>query len=123
MQYIFKTADTWHVYEKKEGVWVYQKMQMISEEVVDQEGETLPGPLGRLDSVQELEGKLRQEQQNVKQQEILRKQQEQEWNKRQQEFKHAYAQLQKMAEELQEEGRMWRQRYLDLAYQVSPKGK
>lgn len=123
MQYIFKTADTWYVYEKKEGVWVYQKMQMISEEVVDQEGETLPGPLGRLDSVQELEGKLRQEQQNIKQQEILRKQQEQEWNKRQQEFEHAYAQLQKMAEELQEEGRMWRQRYLDLAYQVSPKGK
>lgn len=123
MQYIFKTADTWHVYEKKEGTWIYQKMQMISEEIVDREGEELPGPLGRLDRIQVLEERLLQQQQYAEQQEKLRKQQEEGWLKRQQEFEHAYAQLQKIAEEMQEEGRMWRQRYLDLAYQVSPKGK
>ena len=40
-----------------------------------------------------------------------------------QQFETSYAELKEMAEKMQEEGRMWRQRYLDLAYQVSPKGK
>ena len=36
-------------------------------------------------------------------------------------FEQSYAELQKMAEEFQWEGKQWRQRYLDLAYQVAPK--
>lgn len=123
VQYIFKSADVWHVYEKIEDTWVYQRMQMVSEEVVKKEGEELPGPLGRLDRVQELEQQLKQEQIYAKQQEQLRKQQEQKMQQQQKEFEKSYKELQKLAEDMQEEGRLWRQRYLDLAYQISPKGK
>lgn len=123
MQYIFKMEQIWHVYEKQENRWVYQKMQQVSGEVIDQEREELPGPLGRLDMLQELEKRLEEEKAlNIKQQQLL-EQVQQQAAKRKQEFETAYTELQQLAEQMQEEGRMWRQRYLDLAYQVSPKGK
>lgn len=123
MQYIFKTEDIWHVYEKREQGWSYAKLQQVSGEVIDREGEELPGPLGRLDMLQELENQLKVERAELQKQQKLQKELEEANAQQKQEFEKAYAELQKLAEQMQEEGRLWRQRYLDLAYQVSPKGK
>lgn len=123
MQYIFKTDDIWHVYEKQQQRWVYYRMEQVSEEIVEKQAQELPGPLGRLDRLRELEEQLKLEQSEMEKQRQLRQQSEAEAAIQKQEFEKAYAELQKLAEQMQEEGRLWRQRYLDLAYQVSPKGK
>ena len=120
-------------------------MEQVSEESIEKNGTELPGPLGRMDLLKQLEeqNKLYKEQkeayekqyyemqktleeakiqlQQEKERIELQKKKEIEYMKQQ--FETSYVELKKLAEEMQEEGRVWRQRYLDLAYQVSPKGK
>ena len=68
-------------------------------------------------TLEEAKIQLQQEKERIE----LQKKKEIEYMKQQ--FEASYVELKELAEKMQEEGRIWRQRYLDLAYQVSPKGK
>ena len=147
MKYLFDMGEVWHVYADVGNQWIYYRMEQVSEEMLDKKSDTLPGPLGRLEMLQQLEKKcerleeerekMRQEAQDARMQyeELLssvrksqsEKQEMQDLHARaleaqRRQFEQSYAELQKMAEEFQREGKQWRQRYLDLAYQVAPKG-
>lgn len=108
MRYLFEMGKTWHIYADMGNEWVYYRLERTAEEVIDKNGEALPGPLGRMELFQELEKQADEGKKQIVQQKEA--------------FQKSYEELQKLAEELQAEGKMWRQRYLDLAYQVSPKG-
>ena len=180
MKYLFDMGEVWHVYADVGNQWIYYRMEQVSEEMLDKKSDTLPGPLGRLEMLQQLEKecrrleaereemsrtlhvertesnrareiereemnrtleeereKMRQEVQDARMQyeELLssvrksqsEKQEMQDLHARaleaqRRQFEQSYTELQKMAEEFQREGKQWRQRYLDLAYQVAPKG-
>ena len=145
MKYLFDMGEVWHVYADMGNQWIYYRMEQVAEETLEKKGEELPGPLGRMDLLKQLEeqNKLYKEQKEVYEKQYyemqkileeakihlqqekerieLQKRQEIEYMKQQ--FETSYVELKELAEEMQEEGRVWRQRYLDLAYQVSPKGK
>ena len=123
MKYLFDMGEVWHVYADVGNEWIYYRMEQVSEETLSKNGDTLPGPLGRLDAIKELElaHKKHKELEEMLKQERRRAAEAVE--RQREEFEKSYTELMKMTEELQNEGKMWRQRYLDLAYQVSPKGK
>ena len=141
MKYLFDMGEVWHVYADVGNQWIYYRMEQVSEEMLDKNSNTLPGPLGRLEMLQQLEGTCKrleleceklsaelnmERKENREQYEQMCKEQKQKYEQgleaQREMFERKYAELQKMAEELQTEGRQWRQRYLDLAYQVAPKG-
>jgi len=107
---LFDMGEVWHVYADVGNEWIYYRMEQVAEEALSKNGDTLPGPLGRLDAIKELE--LARKSLNEMKETLERQRTE---------FEKSYEELMKMAEELQKEGKLWRQRYLDLAYQVSPK--
>ncbi len=190
MKYLFDMGEVWHVYSDVGKQWIYQRLERVNEEILDKNGDNLPGPLGKLDILKQLEGerdglrrqleqkeqewkaaleetcKVREEAQRAREaaaaealqirsqlefeireaeKEVVKLQQELEREKmtakeeigkvrerfgqesmeamtrQKSDFERSYRELQTMAEELQKEGKLWRQRYLDLAYQVSPK--
>lgn len=114
MKYLFDMGEVWHVYADVGDQWIYNRMECVSEEMLDKKSDVLPGPLGKLDLIQQLEKKCRDletERNEVSRElEEIRKQ-----------YQQAYTNLQKMAEEIQKEGKQWRQKYLDLAYQTAHK--
>lgn len=109
MKYVFDMGEVWHVYADMGNQWTYYRMEQAAEEILNKKGDALPGPLGRLDLLKQLEEENRMYKEQIAQMK--------------QQFEISYVELKEMAEKMQEEGRMWRQRYLDLAYQMSPKGK
>lgn len=145
MKYLFDMGEVWHVYADIGNQWIYYRMEQVNEEAIDKNGADLPGPLGRLDMLKHLEEQMKLCTEQVKvyekqydemkkaleeakvqmQQERARAelQKKTEIDQTKQQFETSYAELKELAEKMQEEGRIWRQRYLDLAYQVSPKGK
>ncbi len=114
MKYLFNMGEVWHVYSDVGKQWVYQRLEQMGEEILEKDGDNLPGPLGRLDLLKELENEC-----GVIKKQLTEKQQALDAQKAS--FEKSYAELQKVAEELQKEGKLWRQRYLDLAYQVAQK--
>lgn len=145
MKYLFDMGEVWHVYADMGNQWIYYRMEQVEEETLDKNGTELPGPLGRLDLLKELEEQNKickervkvYEKQHYEMQKTLEEakmqlqqekerielQKKQEIEHMKQQFEASYVELKELAEKMQEEGRVWRQRYLDLAYQVSPKGK
>ena len=109
MKYLFDMGEVWHVYADVGDQWIYHRMELVSEEMLDKKSNTLPGPLGKLDLIQQLEKKCR----NLEEErsEVYR-----ELEETRKQYQQAYADLHKMAEEIQKEGKQWRQKYLDLAY-------
>lgn len=105
MKYLFDMGEVWHVYADMGNQWMYCRMEQVEEETLEKNNTELPGPLGRMDMLKQLE-----EQNHLYKEQL-------------EEAKASYAELKELAEKMQEEGRIWRQRYLDLAYQLSPKGK
>ena len=151
MKYLFDMGEVWHVYADMGNQWIYYRMDQKIKEVIEKDGDDLPGPLGRLELFQHLEEEcqdlsnqleLKKQELESVQKEISCKQQQlyseieklyeekqqmieekkNELHIQRQQFETAYMELQKIAEGLQQEGKQWRQRYLDLAYQISPKG-
>ncbi len=120
MKYLFDMGEVWHVYSDVGNQWIYQRLEQTGEEILEKSGDNLPGPLGRLDLLKKLENEcdVIKKQLAEKQQELAEKQKALDAQKAS--FEKSYAELQHMAEELQKEGKIWRQRYLDLAYQVAP---
>lgn len=145
MKYLFDMGEVWHVYADMGNQWIYYRMEQVGEETLDKEGNKLPGPLGRLElfdqlekqcriykeqtercetECRELEEKFKKLQMQMQQEkQAIEEEKKKEVANMRQQFEASYAELQKLAEDMQEEGRKWRQRYLDLAYQQSPKGK
>ena len=145
MKYLFDMGEVWHVYADMGNQWIYYRMEQVAEETLEKNGTDLPGPLGRMDLLKQLEeqNKLYKEQKEAyekqyyemqktleeakihlqQEKERIEVQKKQEIEYMKQQFETSYVELKELAEEMQEEGRIWRQRYLDLAYQVSPKGK
>ncbi len=179
MKYLFDMGEVWHVYSDVGKQWVYQRLNRVSEEILEKDGENLPGPLGKLDILKQLEQEctalkqqmlqLQQENQRLeksradaqseikererifqekesqqkeallqteeqkRQQEERHRQELEQWKKtlrtesitelekQRNDFEQSYTELKTLAEDLQKEGKIWRQRYLDLAYQVAPK--
>jgi len=123
MKYLFDMGEVWHVYADIGNEWIYYRMEQVEEETLSKNGEALPGPLGRLDELKRLELLCKSLEEKVRIAELEKERAKEELVKRSAEFEKNYAELTNFAEELQKEGKLWRQRYLDLAYQVSPKGK
>ena len=114
VKYLFDMGEVWHVYADVGEQWIYHRMERSSEEILDKKGDALPGPLGKLDLIQQLEKKCSKLE--AEQREVSRKLEE-----THKQYQQAYGDLQKMAEEIQKEGKQWRQKYLDLAYQKTHK--
>ncbi len=145
MKYLFDMGEVWHVYADMGNQWIYYRLEQVSEESIEKNGAELPGPLGRLDLLKQLEeqNQIYKEQKEAyekqyyemqktleesqiqmqQEREHLELQKKKEIEHMKQQFETSYVELKELAEKMQEEGRVWRQRYLDLAYQVSPKGK
>ena len=156
MKYLFDMGEVWHVYSDVGSQWIYHRLEQKNEEILDKNGENLPGPLGKLDILKQLEAECsrlkeqaeRLQKENCQMQDTLKQEKEKAeqikiraeeklyqekkrsaeqteslFAEQKEKFEKSYAELKNMAEELQKEGRMWRQRYLDLAYQVRPKEK
>ena len=123
MKYLFDMGEVWHVYADVGNEWIYYRMEQVAEEALSKNGDTLPGPLGRLDAIKELELEHKSLNEMKERLQQYKENAAREKEEARTEFEKSYKELMKMAEELQKEGKLWRQRYLDLAYQVSPKGK
>ena len=145
MKYLFDMDDVWHLYIDAGNQWIYHRMERTGEEILDKNSDNLPGPLGRLDALkqleevcdglknqtiilekekQQLQASMEKQQQEIKEwQQRLHKKTQDTLEQQKREFEKNYNELKKMTEEMQKEGRLWRQRYLDLAYQVSHKEK
>lgn len=122
MKYLFDMGEVWHVYADIGDEWIYCRMEQVSEKTISKSEDVLPGPLGRLDELKQLELSCKSMEEKVRIAELAEERAKEELAKRSEEFDKKYAELMNLAEELQKEGKLWRQRYLDLAYQVSPKG-
>ena len=114
MKYLFDMGEVWHVYADVGNQWIYNRMECVSEEMLDKKSDALPGPLGKLDLIQQLEKRCRDL-------ETERNEVSRELEETRNQYQQAYTNLQKIAEEIQKEGKQWRQKYLDLAYQTSQK--
>lgn len=127
MKYLFDMDDVWHLYIDVGNQWIYHRMERVGEEILNKNGEELPGPLGRLDALKQLEeAYAAMKEQTIllqREKEQLQVSMENTLEQQKREFEKNYNDLKKMTEEMQKEGRLWRQRYLDLAYQVSHKEK
>ncbi len=166
MKYLFDMGEVWHVYSDVGRQWIYQRLEQTGEEVLEKSGENLPGPLGRLDILKELENECERLRMQIIEQEEVRENLENQYEKEKEKlkqkniqakeenrevqqkievlkkqmvqlredyikeqskalaiqkssFEKSYTELQTMAEEFQKEGKLWRQRYLDLSYQIS----
>ncbi len=180
VKYLFDMGEVWHVYSDVGNQWIYHRMERVTEEIMKKNGENLPGPLGKLDILKQLEqecGRLKQQVEAVGEEKIVAEklseqqkkemieihaQEKKDWDNaleslkedirraeeserrierelqmlkektsqeketalaiQKEDFEKAYGELKDMAEDFQREGKLWRQRYLDLAYQMSPKG-